>query len=78
MGATARRLTGVAPHLPAALAFALGVLAGCAAGPAAEAPAPRPPPLPFVDAHVHFAQVDVIASPADGLLQWLERRRSYR
>ena len=27
----------------------------------------------FVDTHVHFAQIDVVASPADGLLQWLER-----
>lgn len=71
MGATARRLTGVAPHLPAALAFALGVLAGCAAGPAAEAPAPRPPPLPFVDAHVHLndvaLQLDLMA--ANGIPQ---------
>ena len=27
----------------------------------------------FVDLHVHYPQVDVIASPADGLLPWLER-----
>ncbi len=27
----------------------------------------------FVDAHLHFPQLDVIASPADGLLDWLER-----
>lgn len=27
----------------------------------------------FVDAHVHFAQLDVIGSPAAGLLEWLER-----
>ena len=27
----------------------------------------------FIDTHVHFAQVDAIASLADGLLQWLER-----
>jgi len=26
----------------------------------------------FVDAHVHYPQVDVIGSPADGLLPWLE------
>lgn len=26
----------------------------------------------FVDMHVHFPQVDVIGSPADGLLPWLE------
>ena len=46
--------------------------------------APRYPDLPiqhfpgrwiapgFVDMHIHCAQVDVIASPADGLLPWLE------
>jgi guanine deaminase len=28
----------------------------------------------FVDAHTHFAQLDVIAAPGDGLLDWLERR----
>ncbi|MFM8576120.1 MAG: guanine deaminase, partial [Limnohabitans sp.] len=27
----------------------------------------------FVDLHVHYPQTDVIASPADGLLPWLER-----
>lgn len=27
----------------------------------------------FIDAHVHLPQVDVIASPAAGLLEWLER-----
>lgn len=27
----------------------------------------------FVDLHVHYPQVDVIASPAEGLLPWLER-----
>jgi len=27
----------------------------------------------FVDAHVHYPQLDVIASPAPGLLDWLER-----
>ncbi len=27
----------------------------------------------FVDMHVHYPQIDVIASPADGLLPWLER-----
>jgi guanine deaminase len=27
----------------------------------------------FVDTHIHLPQVDVIASPAPGLLQWLER-----
>ena len=27
----------------------------------------------FVDTHVHFAQLDVIASPAEGLLPWLEK-----
>lgn len=27
----------------------------------------------FVDLHVHYSQTDVIASPADGLLPWLER-----
>jgi len=27
----------------------------------------------FVDAHIHLPQVDVIASPASGLLPWLER-----
>jgi guanine deaminase len=27
----------------------------------------------FVDTHVHYPQVDVIGSPADGLLPWLER-----
>ncbi len=27
----------------------------------------------FVDMHVHLPQLDVIASPADGLLPWLER-----
>lgn len=27
----------------------------------------------FVDMHVHYAQTDVIASPAEGLLPWLER-----
>ncbi len=27
----------------------------------------------FVDLHIHGPQVDVIASPADGLLDWLER-----
>lgn len=27
----------------------------------------------FVDLHVHYPQVDVIGSPADGLLPWLER-----
>jgi guanine deaminase len=27
----------------------------------------------FVDLHVHFPQLDVIASPAEGLLPWLER-----
>lgn len=26
----------------------------------------------FVDMHVHYPQLDVIGSPADGLLQWLE------
>jgi guanine deaminase len=26
----------------------------------------------FVDVHVHFPQIDVIGSPADGLLPWLE------
>jgi guanine deaminase len=26
----------------------------------------------FVDMHIHFAQIDVIGSPADGLLPWLE------
>jgi guanine deaminase len=26
----------------------------------------------FVDTHVHYPQTDVIGSPADGLLQWLE------
>ena len=26
----------------------------------------------FVDLHVHFPQTDVIGSPADGLLPWLE------
>ena len=26
----------------------------------------------FVDTHVHYPQVDVIGSPADGLLPWLE------
>ena len=26
----------------------------------------------FVDLHVHFPQVDVIGSPASGLLPWLE------
>ncbi len=26
----------------------------------------------FVDAHVHYPQIDVIGSPADGLLPWLE------
>ena len=26
----------------------------------------------FVDMHVHYPQTDVIASPADGLLPWLE------
>ncbi len=26
----------------------------------------------FVDTHVHFAQLDVIGAPADGLLPWLE------
>ena len=25
----------------------------------------------FVDTHIHYAQTDVIASPADGLLPWL-------
>ena len=47
--------------------------------------APRFPDLPvthwpgrciapgFVDLHVHYPQTDVIASPADGLLPWLER-----
>ena len=25
----------------------------------------------FVDMHIHYAQTDVIASPADGLLPWL-------
>ncbi len=25
----------------------------------------------FVDLHIHYAQTDVIASPADGLLPWL-------
>ena len=27
----------------------------------------------FIDAHVHYPQTDVIASPASGLLDWLER-----
>lgn len=27
----------------------------------------------LIDAHVHYAQTDVIASPASGLLEWLER-----
>ncbi|MDP3424531.1 MAG: guanine deaminase [Burkholderiaceae bacterium] len=27
----------------------------------------------FVDMHVHYPQIDVIGSPADGLLPWLER-----
>ena len=27
----------------------------------------------FIDAHLHLPQIDVIASPAPGLLQWLER-----
>lgn len=27
----------------------------------------------FIDLHVHYPQVDVIGSPADGLLPWLER-----
>jgi hypothetical protein len=27
----------------------------------------------FVDLHVHYPQLDVIGSPADGLLPWLER-----
>ena len=27
----------------------------------------------FVDAHVHFPQLDVVGSPADGLLPWLEQ-----
>jgi guanine deaminase len=27
----------------------------------------------FIDAHIHLPQIDVIASPAPGLLQWLER-----
>ncbi|HQD84101.1 MAG TPA: hypothetical protein PK929_13670 [Quisquiliibacterium sp.] len=27
----------------------------------------------FVDLHVHYPQLDVIASPAEGLLPWLER-----
>ena len=27
----------------------------------------------FIDAHLHLPQIDVIASPAAGLLQWLER-----
>lgn len=27
----------------------------------------------FIDAHLHLPQIDVIASPASGLLQWLER-----
>jgi len=27
----------------------------------------------FIDAHVHFPQLDVVGSPADGLLQWLEQ-----
>jgi len=27
----------------------------------------------FIDAHLHLPQVDIIASPAPGLLQWLER-----
>lgn len=26
----------------------------------------------FVDMHIHYAQIDVIGSPADGLLPWLE------
>ena len=26
----------------------------------------------FVDMHIHFPQTDVIGSPADGLLPWLE------
>jgi len=26
----------------------------------------------FIDSHVHFPQLDVIGSPADGLLPWLE------
>ena len=26
----------------------------------------------FIDMHVHFPQTDVIGSPADGLLPWLE------
>ena len=27
----------------------------------------------FIDLHIHFPQVDVIGSPADGLLPWLEK-----
>ena len=27
----------------------------------------------FIDLHVHYPQTDVIGSPADGLLPWLER-----
>jgi guanine deaminase len=27
----------------------------------------------FIDAHIHLPQIDVIASPAPGLLQWLDR-----
>jgi guanine deaminase len=27
----------------------------------------------FIDAHVHYPQTDIIASPAEGLLPWLER-----
>jgi guanine deaminase len=27
----------------------------------------------FIDTHIHLPQVDIIASPAPGLLQWLER-----
>src|SRR5512146_235837 len=27
----------------------------------------------FIDTHIHLPQIDVIASPAQGLLDWLER-----
>ena len=34
---------------------------------------PRPHIAPgFIDLHIHFPQTDVIGSPADGLLPWLE------
>ena len=32
----------------------------------------------FVDMHVHYPQLDVIGSPADGLLPWLENRSEER